>query len=1816
MARLLPSLLLLCLSLNVLAQQAWRPDEVLILIRKDAKPDDVRRALQQQLPYPIELKEMTALGRDSRYHLVRLDGTGIDEPALERLLAQAPGVEATSLNYILEFRAQPNDALYATQWSMAAIGAEQVWNTTTGGSMANGKRIAVGIVDGLVQTTHPDLVDNISPASTYAGEGEEHGTLVAGVVGATGNNSVGVTGVNWDVDLVPLGFGGTMAGAISGFEGALSLREDFTNSAGAEGALVVAVTVSWGLLGTSCGFGYAIFEDLGNSGVLAITAGPNEPVDIDVVPDFPSGCPNSNNIAVTCIGPNGENPFAVGNNTIHLQAPGLEIPTTMVDGGYTVTDGNSFAVPHVAGAVALLYSAPCPAFAQLVMTNPPAAAQLVKNAILQGGVSVPGGNDITITGRQLNVLGAYQVLMAQCIQTCTDLTMTFTPTDGTVAEAVLTGPQGNVVATTSGPVLQGCWEDGCYQASFSTAGGGPVGGTWSVTDGAANVVASGASTDGQLTFSFGVIVPGCTTPNSGNFDPAANCDDGSCCPGDIVRVKVLAEDMVSEGTAEVTITVGGTVVYDGPVAIASGSDPEFGVEYAVGIVEVCVPDGCMSITVANGSIPLYEVGFLYVGNDDPIPFQLASGHIGAVGNAGGSEVCDGQDNDCDGEVDEDFRWYADADGDGFGDPTTLQISCSTIPGAVQDGSDCNDNDPAITTVGTACDDGDPTTLNDVIRSNCQCLGFNQGNCPPGEILDCNGNCAPADWMGDGACNDGSFEWEGNLIVFTCPELNNDAGDCFDPCVPEICDGADNDCDGEVDEDYTWYTDADGDGFGDDATATISCLPPVGAVLVGGDCDDGNANVNPGAAEVCDNMDNDCDGSVDEDFIWYADADGDGLGDDATELFSCTPMPGMVHVGGDCNDNDAGIAGIGAACDDGNPATVNDIVRTDCQCLGFNQGSCPPGEIEDCNGNCAPTFWLADGFCDDGSFEWEGNFIFLNCPELSNDMGDCSSPCPPEVCDGTDNDCDGEVDEDFIWYTDADGDGFGDFSTAQVSCTPIAGAVQQSGDCNDADPDLTTIGAACDDGDPSTIGDVVRDNCTCLGFPQGSCPEGEIEDCNGNCAPVEWVGDGFCDDGAFEHNGVAIFFNCPQYFFDGGDCNVGCFAEICDGFDNDCDGEVDEDFTWFTDADGDGFGDPTTAVVHCTPPQGLVPLGGDCDDTDPTINPGATDLCDGVDRNCDGVLPGTNGNETYSPDWTATATNNVSVNLFSLLAQGKTVVLDLFAAWCAPSQQMLNANFLQDWNAHMGPDGTDQIRIVAIAVDQNAGSLAPFINSAQWPVIVDDGESFGPLYEAIGMYNNFVPTLLMICPDRSVTMLYGGPDLLPYTGIFQYDPQAATSLLNSRCACRTACVTNIGCMDVNGCDYDPAATCPGPCATAQEWFVDYDGDGYGTTSLGISCTQPANWASTSGDCDDTNDQVQSAFTLVLLTDDPAESGSAHFLIEQGGSTIEGDLDLPAETEGVGFLPVCIGNACYTITITQNDVPLYPESYLVFPSDPDDYIPFDTFDGFQGNTGPEICDGIDNDCDGQVDEGCTVALAVRVHLGGPYDPDTGLMGDGMRALGLVPTTEPYTGLGYVHTGGGGEMTTAPVLAASGPDAIVDWVVIELRDPADPAVIVASHCALLQRDGDVVEVDGQSALAFAVPSGDYFVAVRHRNHLPAMTLTSVALSPGPTTVDLTVPSTLTYGTEARASIAGTYPALALWAGDVDFDVQVKYVGGGNDRDPILQRIGGSIPTNIVGGYLPEDVDLNGQVLYVGNGNDRDPILITVGGSVPTNVRQGQLP
>ncbi len=242
-----------------------------------------------------------------------------------------------------------------------------------------------------------------------------------------------------------------------------------------------------------------------------------------------------------------------------------------------------------------------------------------------------------------------------------------------------------------------------------------------------------------------------------------------------------------------------------------------------------------------------------------------------------------------------------------------------------------------------------------------------------------------------------------------------------------------------------------------------------------------------------------------------------------------------------------------------------------------------------------------------------------------------------------------------------------------------------------------------------------------------------------------------------------------------------------------------------------------------------------------------------------------------------------------------------------------------------------------------------------------------------------------------------------------------------------------------------------------------------------------------------------------------------------------------------------------------------------------------------------------------------VAVRAYLEGAFDPDLTLMRDDLRASGLVPLEEPYSGSGFEMSGGEGATTTTGVLSTTGGDAIVDWVLVELRDGSDPSIILRTRPALLQRDGDIVGVNGTSPIGFDVAPGSYYLALRHRNHLACMTAVPWAFGATLTTIDLTLPATPSWGQNARR-ISGD--AATLWMGNVVPDDMIRYTGAGNDRDPILMRIGGVVPTGSALGYFAEDSNLDGVVRYTGGDNDRDPILQSIGGVIPTATRTEQLP
>ncbi|MCB9340207.1 MAG: pilin [Lewinellaceae bacterium] len=241
-----------------------------------------------------------------------------------------------------------------------------------------------------------------------------------------------------------------------------------------------------------------------------------------------------------------------------------------------------------------------------------------------------------------------------------------------------------------------------------------------------------------------------------------------------------------------------------------------------------------------------------------------------------------------------------------------------------------------------------------------------------------------------------------------------------------------------------------------------------------------------------------------------------------------------------------------------------------------------------------------------------------------------------------------------------------------------------------------------------------------------------------------------------------------------------------------------------------------------------------------------------------------------------------------------------------------------------------------------------------------------------------------------------------------------------------------------------------------------------------------------------------------------------------------------------------------------------------------------------------------------------LTARVFLLGNYDQSTGLMKDELRQLSLLPLSQPYTAtLGYTHTGT--ESVASSVFAVTGNDAIVDWILVELRDKANPGQALYSRAALLQRDGDIVDTDGFSPLTFTgTPADDYYVVVRHRNHLGIGTSTPVAIGSVPVTLDFTGGSVATFGTDAQAHIGGKY---LLWSGDANGDGKVIYAGSGTDVNAISSKVFTNplnttfSPTFPLQGYFREDLNLDGKVIYAGAGTDVNFISLPVF-SAPANL------
>ena len=576
---------------------------------------------------------------------------------------------------------------------------------------------------------------------------------------------------------------------------------------------------------------------------------------------------------------------------------------------------------------------------------------------------------------------------------------------------------------------------------------------------------------------------------------------------------------------------------------------------------------------------------------------------------GAEEACNGKDDDCDGVLDDAGAsgcalYWKDEDFDSYGRPGDAQCLCTpTVPFVAQDDSDCDDANPfahlGATEVCNQRDDDCDGLVDEGVEATCTPFYF-----------DADGD----GWglAGDSRCLCGSDGLYRAVNAGDC----DDAAASVHPYAHEVCGGGDEDCDGASDEEGAdgcvgLYRDADGDGVG--AYGDLRCLcAPEGAftATAAGDCDEGDDQVYPGAAETCDGEDDDCDGATDPAgsvgcTTYLRDADQDGFGVAGDALCLCEPVtPFTTFTPGDCNDADATMRPSALeACngkDDDCNGVVDDPGTGGCVVFYRDEDGDTWGDAASAACLCSPsaTYRAAGaGDCDDARAS--------------------TNPGVAEACNGRDDDCNGQTDEEGAlacepFLRDLDGDGYGDDGAMRCLCEASgAYASAVGGDCNDSAALISPASAEyCNATDDDCDGAVDEEGAVgCLGHYVDEDGDG-------------WgVGAGRCLCGAQGLWRATQAVDCA----DDDALRNPARPERCggDGRDEDCDGAVDEAnasgcVARFEDADGDGFGVTLSETCLCGSVGELTAaVGGDCDDEAEAVNPSEVEGCNAVDDDCDG-----------------------------------------------------------------------------------------------------------------------------------------------------------------------------------------------------------------------------------------------------------------------------------------------------------------------------------------------------------------------------------------------------------------------------------------------------------------------------------------------------------------------------------------------------------------------------------------------------------------------
>lgn len=360
-------------------------------------------------------------------------------------LSLHPRTRSVQYNYRIEVRGTPDDPLYGRQENLYRAGYPAAWDQTTGGTTATGVPIVIAILDAGFDTEHEDLRASVwrNPAETpddgidNDGNGyvddlngwnycdnradhppNPHGTQVVGLLGAQGDNGVGITGMSWRSHLMLFSVS-EVADIIAAYGYIIEQRRRFNESQGREGAFVVVTNASFGVAESRCldfPIWGGMYDKLGAVGVLTAASVVNTATDIDQGGDMPTDCPSDYLITVTDVTTDDDlsRSAGYGATTVDLGAPGQGSFTTLPSNRYGGFGGTSAAVTYVTAAVALLYAAACPETIAESIDFAPAAAARMKRLLLQHVQPLPPLAHKTVSGGTVNVAEALTALRDEC----------------------------------------------------------------------------------------------------------------------------------------------------------------------------------------------------------------------------------------------------------------------------------------------------------------------------------------------------------------------------------------------------------------------------------------------------------------------------------------------------------------------------------------------------------------------------------------------------------------------------------------------------------------------------------------------------------------------------------------------------------------------------------------------------------------------------------------------------------------------------------------------------------------------------------------------------------------------------------------------------------------------------------------------------------------------------------------------------------------------------------------------------------------------------------------------------------------------------------------------------------------------------------------------------------------------------------------------------------------------------------------------------------------------------------------------------------